>query len=109
MVKFDGAIIKITRRQNLGFQKKTKPLYDSRCDETSVAVACAAVLLIIARKLLQSPTAAWENPLRGIIGHVIVPRGIILLTLQIINRSIDQIGNDVHGICIGDLFIFNHN
>ena len=58
-------------------------------------------VLIIARKLVKSPTAAWENPLHGIIGNIIVPRGIILSTLQIINRSIDQTGNDVHGICMG--------
>ena len=59
VAKFDCAILKITRRQNLEIQEKSKPLYDSRCDEASVDVACAAaVVLIIALKLLQSPTAA---------------------------------------------------
>ena len=48
-------------------------------------------VLVNARKLLQSPTAAREIPHVGIIGNVIVPRGIILSTLQIINRSIDQL------------------
>ena len=35
MVKFDGAVLKITTPES-------KPLYDSYCDEISVAVACAA-------------------------------------------------------------------
>ena len=45
-------------------------------------------VLIIARKMLQSPTTVGK-PLRGIIGNVIVHRGIILSTLQLlIDRSI---------------------
>ena len=85
-------------------------MYDSCCDETSVAVACAAAaaaargrscinhrnkavwgpdaaaaaaVLIIALKLL----LLRKNPY--VFGNIIVPRGIILLTLQIlIDRSI---------------------
>ena len=37
------------------------------------------------------PDCCWEKPLRWHHANVIVPRGIILSTLQIINRSIDQL------------------
>ena len=107
-----------------------KPLYDSRCNETSVAVACAAAavaaataaaargwscnnhlietawgtaaaaVLIIALKLL---LLMMRNS--NVFENVIVTRGIILLTLQIINRSIDETENDVHGICLGIIWL----
>ena len=44
-------------------------------------------VLIIALKILQSWVAAEENSY--VFGNVIVPRGIILSMLQIINRTID--------------------
>ena len=49
-------------------------------------------VLIIARMFVQSPTAAGKNPYVGIIGNVIASQGLILPTLQIISRSIDQLG-----------------
>ena len=91
---------------------ESKPLYDSRCDETSATVSCAAAAASAAS------AAASAAPARGIrcishraeastetdcyFGNVIMPRGIILSILQIINRSIDQ--TDAHGIWRG----FNH-
>ena len=47
----------------------------------------AAAVLIIALKLLQSLTAAAQKN-SYVFGNVIVPRGIILSMLQIINRTI---------------------
>ena len=68
MVKFAGAILKITRRPNLKIQGKSKPQHESLTTRT---------LLVLGK------------PLRGIIGNVIVPRGTILSMLQIvIDRSI---------------------
>ena len=78
--------------------KKSKPLYDSRCDETSVAVACAtaatargASCINYRAEAATEPDCCLENPLRVIIGNVIASQGLILPTLQIINRSIDQL------------------
>ena len=69
---------------------------DHRTEAAWSPTAAAAAVLIIALKLL---LLLRKNPC--VFGNVIVPRGIILLTLQIlIDRSIDQTGNDVHGICV---------
>ena len=99
------------------FGKKSKPLYDSRGDETSATVACVATaataaavlleeeaILIIARKLLQSLTAAaaaGKNPLRWDYWKCKCISRNNSVDVAIINRSIDQTGNDVHGICVG--------
>ena len=67
-------------------------------------------ILIIARKLLQSPTAAaGENPLFWNYWKCNCVSRKNSVDVVIMNRSIDQTGNVVHEICIGDLIIFNHN
>ena len=136
MVKFDGAILKITLRQNLNrcmtravmkhlwlllvllllllllkeascISHRTEAAWGPAVAVLIIALkllqspaAAAAAILIIARKLLQSPTAAAAVLIIArklllllrknsyVYGNVIVPRGIILLTLQIINRTI---------------------
>ena len=60
-------------------------------------------ILIIARKLLQSPTAAaaGENPLSGDYWICNCVSRNNSVNVAIINRSIDQTGNVVQGICMG--------
>ena len=81
----------------LVFRKKSKLLYDSRCDETSVAIACAVAAATAAARgrscinhraeASTEPDYCLEKlPYFGIIGNVNVLRGIILSMLQIINR-----------------------
>ena len=104
MVRFDGTILKIARRQNLNRCLTHAVLKHLRLllvlllllllmlllegascisHRTEAAWGKAAAVLIIARKLL---LLLRENSY--VFGKVIVPRGIILLTLQIINRTI---------------------
>ena len=79
MVKSDSAILKITRRQNLGIQEKNLNRCMTHAVTKYVWLLLVLVLLlllllllllegeavlIIAQKLLQSPTAAWKNPIR---------------------------------------------
>ena len=80
MVKFDCAILKITRRSNLGKQEKIK----------------TTARLINHAGAAAEPDCCLGKPLRGIIGNAIASQGLILSTLQTINRSIDQTRNDVH-------------
>ena len=60
-------------------------------------------VLVIARKLLQSPTAAaaGENPLRWDYWKCDCASRNNSVDVAIFNRSIDQTGNVVHGICMG--------
>ena len=62
-----------------------------------MAVACAAAAARGAScinhhaEASTEPGCCLENPVRVIIGNVIASQGLILSTLQIINRSIDQL------------------
>ena len=60
-------------------------------------------ILIIARNLLQNPTAAaaGKNPLRWDYCKCNCASRNNSVDVAIINRSIDQTGNVVHGICMG--------
>ena len=64
-------------------------------------------VLIIARKLLQSPTAAWKNSPTDWKCDCASRNNSVDVANYLSNDL--STGNDDHGICIGDLIIFNHN
>ena len=93
-------------------------MYDSRGDETSAAVACAAAAATAAAAAAAAaargrscinhraeastePNCCWGNPLRWDYWKCNCASRNNSVNIVIINQSIDQTGNTVHGICMG--------